>query len=215
MLNLFKIIHIYIDSDSLFWIYMVNKKIKKKGVYDLKNGYENLKMYFIDILNVKSLYFFYFKVSVSTTSYKISVLPFVNSYLNVDTLKNISNSIFSKKYLNFDQDNHQFFYTKHLFNKPIILVALNKDIYRNFINLNLGKFDFYFDAIEVLNKMEVNESKIFSFNGSYYYFEFYEKKLIDINIFHNKRALRNIEVYEMDSDYLSVSTKVIFSEMMS
>lgn len=215
MLNLFKIIHIYIDSDSLFWIYIVNKKIKKKGVYDLKNGYENLRMYFIDILNVKSLYFFYFKVSVSPTSYKISVLPFVNSYLNVDTLKNISNSIFSKKYLNFDEDDYQFFYTKQLFNEPIILIALNKDIYSNFINLHLGKFDFYFDAIEILNKMKANESKIFSFNGSYYYFEFYKKKLTDINIFHNKRALRNIEVYEMDSDYLSVSTKVIFSEMMS
>lgn len=215
MLNLFKIIHIYIDNDSLFWVYIINKKVKQKGVYDLKNGLENLQLYFVNILKVKNLYFFYFKVNISNSFYKVSVLPFVNTYLTVDKIKKISNSIFSKKYLNFDECDYQFFCSKQRFGNPIVIIALNKDIYNCFFSLNFARFELHFDVIEILNKMKLNESKILSLNGSFYYYEFYETKLIDINIFHNKRALRNIEIFELEFDYLIDSDKVIFPKIMS
>lgn len=219
MLNFFKTIHIYIDNDSLFWIYVVNKRVEKKGIYDLKNGLENLKVYFIDVLNVKSLHFIYFKINMCTYFYKVSVLPYINDYLSIDNLKNISNSIFLKKYLNFDENEYQFFCSKQSFGDPIILIALDKNIYNFFCNLNLGRFEFYFDVIEILNKMKSIDSKIFNFNGSYYYYEFYEKKLIDINIFHSNKALRNIEIcsfeFDFNIDFLNNDDKVVFPKIMS
>lgn len=207
MLNLFKIVHIYIEKDYIFWILFTNGKVRRSGIYSRTLRLVDLKSYFLKEFSTTSLRFFNFKINASTIFYKISILPCVENFLSNDNLEIISKSIFNKKYLNFDYNKYQFLVNEQSFRAEIIFIALDKEIYNYFNGLGLMSINYYFEELKLLNISKIKKTCILSFMGNHYCYEFNTSGLIDINFVNDRvvKALSTEIIYIKDKFKIDIS----------
>lgn len=177
----FKVIHLYVARDKIFWLLIINQKIKSKGIYESVFETHNLEEYFKKRLKVKTLFFFKFKINISSCFYKIAILKNSKNYYSNNELEIVANSIFNKKYLKFNPGDYQLMVSKQYFGKQIVFLMLESFIFNFFKKIKSISVDFYFESLELLNFVNDSETKILYFNDFYYY-EYDEGELNDISL---------------------------------
>jgi hypothetical protein len=82
---------------------------------------------------------------------------------------------------------------------------LDREVYSSFYNFGVMDVKFVFEAIELLNLLNIEKTMLVSFREQLYYYEYENNDLIDISMITSKRIINQMssEVFHVEKFYKS------------